>query len=206
MASDLRLNSRINGDGPGAGVSLGSMGGPLYVLNDDTKTAQNDPDDPHSIMNGDHADDANVHPRSNPGCAYLDLVHFVSGATAISQNVKVRVYGFIPMETVGGETPHDFDGTNFDAVTETTLAFKVRAADGSDVKGYLIPLVDSEGDNELEFSATNADKNSTAGGAKVLKVQGPRSVYVAGVDWVIVTVSQALVGPAAGMILGRFVN
>lgn len=193
--------------------SLAASSTPLLIANTDGMTAQNDPDDPHSIANGDHTDDANVIVLPTRGLPYVRGYDLISGAGAITQETVVRCFGLLP---VGNTTeriehrlqnPAEWDATNFDAPTEATLQFA--GVEGKTTAGYWVPLTSPvNGQHALTGTSTpEADKDSTAGSAKVLRVAHNNRIWsCSGVTHVMFPIATALAGPTASVFAVRFSN
>lgn len=182
------------------------LGTAFSVFNLNTKTAQNDPDDPASIAAGDHAHDVNVPVVVNENLLpWLDLFPLISGSTLPVTAVEVRAYGFFPYRTDMGQmtkyfSPGEANSTSFDN----------SVLDEGSVAGMWFPLklLNAAAPGIVTFDNTAVmNKDSTAGSKKQQQLLTPRSVYTAGAPKILVSIVTAHdAGITAGLLLGRFTN
>lgn len=206
MAATLYNHPLVFGRTPLREGVLGSVGGPLFPLNTDAKTAESDINDPYEAAISGSA--TKLYFVTNPGASYLDLFLLVSGATDPSATTAVRPFGWVPVDArsdPGLKTPSEVDSTNFDALSHATLT--IPQLSGILARGIFIPLFDpSTNVHEQVFSAgSQVHKDATTGSSKQFKVCGGRKVYCAGTHGVIVLVSAADSASTASMVFGRFV-
>ena len=196
MTNTQTMAQNMNPECPIVGLPLSAVGGPLHVLNTDSRTATNTPTDPDLIVHGGtpHATWSNIVKVPVPHGIYLDLFHLYLGTTTSSP--QIRVYGKARTSGVsrpGGRLrgfPQDYnsDFPNYDE--------------------FWVPL-NEEGNENLFLDFPNAPAISYTRLAGTLNQSSSRILYTGGCTESIVAVSSAATitgDPNEGMICGRFLG
>lgn len=197
----------------GAGI-VGSIGGPLAVLNKDltvitggSAAASIVVGGSEGVRDGDVTNGEHVIPLvlDRITYRYLDLYVAITGDTSegITTPPQVRIFGKVPPppsdgsnndSTLNPAMPHNFDSTNFLNFQNSLWIPLMEAPTGS----ALITMSDSIG------ARFEADSETT----KLLSLSEPKYVFLQGCQEIIATVSVAGVTTSANdmMLLGRPTN
>lgn len=192
MATLPDFNNAISYDTvPAFGVGATSIGGPLFVLNDDSETATDDPNDPNNM------DDTSVRPVLVPNMGlYLEMYHIYNKTTDPSVTaLQVRVFGLTPAPATGDRRKWPYD--------DNTAIYDLNPSE------MWVPLQDPDNTSVSYIEFNNTHAMDVVQGSFNTRVSMRRKVYVAGCTKIMVTVKQVagnLASGATGLVAGRFVG
>jgi len=206
MALGAKTNLGFKAGNPAVGTGASSIGGKMFVLNENAAAVDADPDNPYADNGTD------VRPAIVPSMG-LQLEMYVCWeavdttgiATSLSTAPEVYVYGKVPDNGQGKLWPQDIASSQFKdlAADAVNPGFWIPLTNTD--AAYTVGTVDDETDtgDYVQFPATGA---VVSGDSWAMSRRVP--VYLAGCTEVIVLVKKAAAGTQldAAMIVGRFVG
>ena len=180
--------NRLMESDPCLGQALTSLGTGIVVVNSNAKAANDK--DPWACLDGTGTNHANVRPVvPSRKSSYIEL--YMAGraaGAAITTALKMRCYGLVPP----GKKDVGANGDIWPFNVDTGF---------TDVDQMFVPLVAQDGDSEVTFRTAYDMQYGSAWG-----VIGPFHFHIGGCKLIVPMVSQAVAGPAAALVLARFVS
>ena len=192
-------------DPPVVGEGLSSIGGPMFVLNEDAVVVTEGYGDPYAALNSESSAHAEVRPIIVPDFGlYLMLwCAWTGDGVTLSTPPKVRIFGKTPdpQEPIvaGGDRrlwPQDIDDTVWPDLSTLGFWHPLQNPDNAETVGILLA------------AAAHMSYDVQATGFAAMHLTERYFVYLAGCKQVLCTIDDAAVLSATGeaMIVGRFVG